>query len=280
MSLIHHYTCINTLSLILKHQLIRFNRLDRVDDLSESSSYGEYNLGVFLFVSCWTDSNTESIPLWHMYTDEMRGVRISLERDWMYYRPLSPNPKYNLIKQGTLYAPVPFERFFNDNYMILPNLLQRDKILKRMHYVDDPSAYLKDVVDLSAQPDGTTKMTLKEVNDFATYKQKVWSFQKEVRFVLFILPTIPIPSDGFSNERYLSALPSHMMNSIIKGNGPNLTDFYIDIDPKVLDNVVVTLGPLCNEGDEIVVDSLLKKYTSNGVMRKSELTGTIRKTGK
>lgn len=280
MSLIHHYTCINTLSLILKHQSIRFNRLDRVDDLSESSSYGEYNLGVFLFVSCWTDSNTESIPLWHMYTDEMRGVRISLERDWMYYRPLSPNPKYNLIKQGTLYAPVPFERFFNDNYMILPNLLQRDKILKRMHYVDDPSAYLKDVVDLSAQPDGTTKMTLKEVNDFATYKQKVWSFQKEVRFVLFILPTIPIPSDGFSNERYLSALPSHMMNSIIKGNGPNLTDFYIDIDPKVLDNVVVTLGPLCNEGDEIVVDSLLKKYTSNGVMRKSELTGTIGKTGK
>lgn len=115
MSIIHHYTSINTLSLILKYQTIRFNRLDRVDDVSEAKFYGKYELGKFLFVSCWTDSNVESIPLWHIYTDKMRGVRISLESDWMYYRPLKPDPKYKFIQEGTLYAAIPFEKFFNDN---------------------------------------------------------------------------------------------------------------------------------------------------------------------
>jgi len=239
MSIIHHYTSINTLALILKYQTIRFNRLDRVDDLSETGFYGKYQFGKFLFVSCWTDSSVESIPLWHMYTDNMRGVRISLESDWMYYRPLKPDPKYKFIQKGTLYAPIPFEKFFNDNYMILPFFFERDKLLKKVKYVDDPSIYLKDVVDLKVQPDGVTKMQIKEVNDFATYKKKIWSFQEEVRFVLFILPTIPIPPDGFSNENYLKSLPNHIMNSIINGNGPNLENFDIDIDAKVLDDVIV-----------------------------------------
>ena len=194
MSMIHHYTSINTLSLILKHRKIRFNRLDRVDDVSESKPYGNYKLGVFLFISCWTDSNIESIPLWHMYTDGMRGVRISLESDWMYYRPLKPHPKYNFIQEGTLYAPIPFDRFFNDNYLILPDFFEKDKLLRKVNYVDDPSIHLKDVVDLKVQPGGTAEMKLTKVNDFATYKQRIWSFQEEVRFVLFILIKKTLPS--------------------------------------------------------------------------------------
>ena len=125
MSIIHHYTSINTLARILKYQTIRFNRLDCVDDVSEAKFYGKSDLIKFPFVSCWTDSNVESIPLWHMYTDKMRGVLISLEGDWMYYRLLKPDPKYKFIQEGTLYAPVPFERFFNDNYLILPNIFER-----------------------------------------------------------------------------------------------------------------------------------------------------------
>jgi len=277
MSVIHHYTSINTLSLILKHQSIRFNRLDRVDDVSEAKAYGKYQIGRFLFVSCWTDSEIESIPLWHMYTDKMRGVRISLDSDWMYYRPLRPDPKYNLTLVGTLYAPITFEKFFNDNYLILPNVFQRDKVLKKVKYVDDPSDYLKHVIELTVQPNGNAVLKMKEVNDFAIYKRKVWAFQEEVRFVLFILPAIPIPSDAFRNEEYLRALPDHILNSIVNGDGPNLEYFDVDINPNVLNKLIVTLGPLCDEGDEILVDSLLKKYTSDGILQRSKLTGDIRK---
>lgn len=277
MSLIYHYTSINTLSLILKYKTIRFNRLDRVDDVSESKFYGKYDLAKFLFISCWTDLSIENIPLWHMYTNEMKGVKICLDSDWMYYRELKPHPKYNLIQQGQLFAPIPFEKFYNDEYFILPNIFQRDKVLRKVRYVDDPSLYLKDVVDLKIVANGQAEMKLKDVNDFATYKLKVWSFQEEVRFILFILPTIPIPADGFTNEKYLNELPNFIMNSIVTGKGPKLEYFDIDINPDVLDNVEVTLGPLCDTGDEILVDSLLKTYTKNGTIKKSNLTGTIRK---
>ena len=34
--LIHHYTTINSLALILKNKTIRFSRLDKLDDISEA----------------------------------------------------------------------------------------------------------------------------------------------------------------------------------------------------------------------------------------------------
>lgn len=36
---IHHYTSLETLALILNHRTIRFNRLDKVDDMEEAE-YG------------------------------------------------------------------------------------------------------------------------------------------------------------------------------------------------------------------------------------------------
>jgi|SRR3989304_7857431 len=125
--IIHHYTSINTLALILKNRKIRFNRLDRVDDLSEAQALGKYDIAKYLFVSCWTDSELESIPQWHMYTDKMAGVRISILKDFFNYKPLEPNPKWNVVKEGEILSPIPFDRLFNDNYFILPNFFKKDQ---------------------------------------------------------------------------------------------------------------------------------------------------------
>ncbi|WP_214653896.1 hypothetical protein, partial [Vibrio anguillarum] len=67
----HHYTTIETLALILDSRKIRFNRLTNVDDMEEADLYGKYNIGRFLYVSCWTTNSIESIPLWNMYTGNM-----------------------------------------------------------------------------------------------------------------------------------------------------------------------------------------------------------------
>jgi len=277
---IHHYTGIDTLAQILENRTIRFNRLDRVDDMKESEVYGKYKLGKFLFVSCWTNSNKESIPLWHMYSEGLRGVRITIDRDWMYYRPMKVDPKYKAITKGEVLSPIPFNRMLNDEYLILPDFMDRENVLRGVNYVDDPSVYYKNAVKIEVGDDGTAKMQMKDVRTFATYKHASWTFQEEVRFVLFILPSIPIPPDGFSNENYLKTLPSHIMQSIIEGSGPKLDCFDVDIDPEVLDNIIVTLGPLHNSGDEIVVKSLLEKYTKNGQIQKSSLTGTIKQPSK
>jgi len=77
---IHHYTSIENLALILKNKTIRFTRLDKVDDSEEAGlSCKNIQLSYYTFVSCWTDSEEESIPLWKMYAGkEMHGIRIEL----------------------------------------------------------------------------------------------------------------------------------------------------------------------------------------------------------
>ena len=58
---IYHYTNIEALALILKNQTIRFNRLDKVDDIEEGNaeSWG-VKFCKYVFVSCWTDKKEEN----------------------------------------------------------------------------------------------------------------------------------------------------------------------------------------------------------------------------
>ena len=64
---LYHYTNIESLALILKNRTIRFNSLDRMDDLQEKESADVKNIGQFCFITSWTSENTESIPMWNMY---------------------------------------------------------------------------------------------------------------------------------------------------------------------------------------------------------------------
>ena len=87
---LYHYTSIENLALILKNKTIRFNRLDRVDDIEESSIYEKtVPMGKYTFVSCWTDNEEESIPLWKMYTPQMKGVRIAMDYDMFLMKKIN-----------------------------------------------------------------------------------------------------------------------------------------------------------------------------------------------
>lgn len=59
---IYHYTSLESLALILQNKTIRFNRLDKVDDLEEGNVE---SLGIkfckYIFVSCWTEDENENI---------------------------------------------------------------------------------------------------------------------------------------------------------------------------------------------------------------------------
>jgi len=78
---LHHYTTIENLVLILNSRKIRFSRLTTVDDTEESENFGQYNIAPFLYVSCWTINNIESIPLWKMYTGNMRVSDMESEKE-------------------------------------------------------------------------------------------------------------------------------------------------------------------------------------------------------
>lgn len=58
---------------------ISYNNLLYVDDIEEVETEDMGKFGRYVYVSCWTDDSEESIPLWHMYTPNMHGVRIRMQ---------------------------------------------------------------------------------------------------------------------------------------------------------------------------------------------------------
>ena len=84
-TIIHHYTDIDVLALILKNRTLRFTRLDQMDDPEECNFVSNgVNLGQYTFVSCWTEVKEESIPMWKMYIKDKWGIRISLEKEGLF----------------------------------------------------------------------------------------------------------------------------------------------------------------------------------------------------
>ena len=77
---LYHYTSINTLALILSTKSIKLSPLNSVDDLTETLSADEVNFGQYVFVTCWTSDEEESIPFWKMYTPDMTGVRLKFPK--------------------------------------------------------------------------------------------------------------------------------------------------------------------------------------------------------
>ena len=274
--IIYHYTSINTLALILKHKNIRFNRLDRVDDISEAKAYGKYDLAKYLFVSCWTDLEKESIPQWHMYTNEMTGVRISLPKKCFHQRELQHKPEWGVVSK-TL-SPIPLNRIYTDEYIVLTSFLKKDQFQRKIQYVPNIDEVYREAVKLNESADGSrVDLRIDEIGKLASFKNEDWKFQHEFRFVLFIIPSIPIPERGPSDEVFLENLTRNFFECIKNGKAPPIISFDVDLDPDVLDNVVVTLGPLCSEGDEVIVQALLDRFTNNGRLQKSSLAGKIRK---
>jgi hypothetical protein len=277
-NLIHHYTNINTLELILKNRTIRFNRLDRVDDLEEGKPYGKYNVSKYLFVSCWTDSDFESIPQWNIYTDKMRGVRITLPKN-MFVNHLIKPPNYMFaLPEGYYYSPIPEERLLTDKYYVLPTFKNIEKLGKKVEYVDEPSEYYNDIVHKTKDKVYNSLTFLRPIA-IAKYKRKVWEFQSEFRFILFIVPINVKPRGRVWSEGDSRILISKIISNIVNEVNPNLDYFDVDLNPIALNNIIVTIGPCASPGDKNNVESLIKQHTKNGVVENSKLHGTVRCTG-
>lgn len=278
--LLHHYTTINTLALILKNRTIRFNRLDYVDDIGESHKYGEYNLSRYLFATCWTDSDEENIPLWHMYSKGMTGIRLSLPIDPFDYQPLKPHPMLGGTVTGQLLSFLPIEEIFNNEYMINSTCMFNKKtFIKKVEYVDDDTLTetRRKAVQFKVDENGKEWVTIAGPTELAGYKSKKWEFQAEVRYVIMALPSPSIQPGKDPVSNWVDNFPPFLIKSIKDGTGPNKDFFDVNISQAAVDNIKVTVAPLATESDKIIVEALLRQYTKNGTLSNSSLTNVIRK---
>ncbi|HHY0612059.1 TPA: DUF2971 domain-containing protein [Vibrio parahaemolyticus] len=266
MSEIFHYTSIASLALILKSNKIRFSRLDGVDDILEAQTHVGINFGQYFFVSCWTKTKEESIPQWHMYGNDMKGIRIQMP-PYPFRRVALKSGNYEglYIPDGTS-SPLSWSQSTGEDYLILPP--QNDDFLYgSVNYVSDVNKNYASRISREPSQFGGERVVIKDLPTLARLKSDSWQFQDEYRFQLLALPSPKSVSD-----RYGQALSNAFLSNI----APSIT--YIDVPLKqgAFDELVVTMGPKSSASDLILVEALLNQYAPNAKVEESALSGTIR----
>ncbi|HNN14509.1 MAG TPA: DUF2971 domain-containing protein [Anaerolineales bacterium] len=248
-SFLYHYTKIENLALILKNKTIMFSSLDTVNDLTEGETSDYGSLGHFVFVSCWTATSKEHIPMWNMYTPDMAGVRIKL--------PTDPFQRY-----GKSFVPVK-ELFYQKEYSVQPAPLESHRII----YTNDESLLKPKFAEIRSPKEATLNL-----NAVGRYKPKVWSFEKEWRYIFWILPKklISFGNESDSDEKFFQAIKNFGKKQI------PMKQYFLKIRDESFEQMQIVLGPKCSEGDKAIVKALIYSYNPKANFKSSELTGNIR----
>lgn len=256
---LYHYTSISTLALILKEKRIRFNRLDNVDDLLEPNSADLGNLGRLFFVSCWSSSDEENIPLWSLYTPNMSGVRIKLPAKMFRTHVIRPQSNGSLhIYEEIKESPLPLERLVTDEYFVNPTIYNFESFLRKIEYINDESRLYPTI---SSRIGINTNYAL---GNFGIYKRPEWQFQSEWRYIIMIFPG-PFDDMNANAEDFANRLQTGLRSKSLP-----FVSFYLDLENNILDNIEVTLGPKISKGDSVIVKTLLHSFCNNAIIKTSD----------
>ena len=257
---LYHYTTISNLALILKNRTLRLNPLNQMDDLQETKNKDIQNFGQFVYVSSWTDKKEEIIPMWKMYTKPQLGVRIGL-----------PKNPFQIIDNHTKEFRDPSENEIRvsqskDTKGIFPIIRMEDMIqnqciisnsglnqqLAQIKYSPDMNELEPQILSLDGNS-GDLKILLSKLGNV---KNEYWSFQKEWRYIVRVLPLSII----HSLQNYAAEM-MRFAHNIITGQAKQPFP-YIDlhISFHALEQMQIVLAPDMPEGNKILVESLVEKY--------------------
>lgn len=268
---LYHYTNIETLALILKNRTIRFNSLDRMDDLQEQQTADVKNIGQFCYISSWTDDSTESIPMWNMYASLEQGVRIRLRKNPFkiyenYAKDLNEILSISVTDENNgkpLYSVIPFTEIFKKGFYTAQ--MMSEDLLYKVEYTDDQDKLYPRILD-----DGSESFTL-NIGLIGKYKNLHWAFQHEWRYILNIIPlNLNQPVDKSIQDFNLIA------NKMKLGLAKQPFPYYdMTISDDAFNEMVITLSPTVSSGNRIIVENLIEKYNCSAKLEDSCLLGLI-----
>ena len=268
---LYHYTNVETLALILKNRSIRFNSLDKMDDLQEQETGDIKNAGQFVYVSSWTDDKSESIPMWNMYASLDRGVRIRLRKNpFMLYN----NTAADLAKVDGLQATdasqgnsmetiIPLVEILSKGFIPIQAITK--ELLCKVEYTDDkeklyPKLLLKEGIRFSIN-----------FEKLGRYKNLHWSFQNEWRYILNMFPLKLLQTPEKLNADF-----QLFANRLLLGIEKQPFPYYdMTIDDNAFVELQVTLSPRIGAGYRIMVQDLIEKYNPTAEIEESCLLGLL-----
>ncbi len=271
---LYHYTTIDSLAMIMSSRSIKFNRLDKVDDLEERTDSQNVRLWQYIFVSCWTENAEESIPLWRMYSGSAHGVRIALDADMFEDNVVGGgNVPSGIPHEGFFVGKIPAQDLFRKDYFVMPTATRFDSLngdtlfYCHVNYVDDVNEKIKDAYQLT-MTDATHANSHVSYGEIGKYKNKRWAFQEESRFRLLIFPFNPI----LCNPDEVSTIA---VNSIHNSIPVPISEYYLKLRAEALNNIEITLHPNVTASDRVIIEALCAKYAQNAIIKPSELTDRV-----
>lgn len=248
-NVLHHYTSVSTMELILKHRTIRFNNLKNVNDKEEVQTTGLDDFGRYCLVSCWTYLNHESLLHWERYTPDAKGVRISL--------PVNPfDPAYDVYEYLFHNKMIRHRLPFSTQYC---EPLPYPDIIK-VHYTNDERFIIPNTL-LQGSYDEAVLCT----RILGIYKRATWSDEKEVRYRILLEPSF------YSINHGGEAIPSYDIETcemhwraygdICPFKPLNYLDF--KLRDECIDNVKITIGPNNSQKEKCQIIDIIRKYCKN-----------------
>ncbi len=269
---LYHYTSLERLAQILETKTIYLGPLNRVDDLQENKTEDVSNLGQFFFTSCWTAEEKEIIPMWEMYTPLKSGVRIGLPKNpFVTYK--TPVSELRKLVGGFVFFEGENEETISSCVDIL-DMIKKGvlspqamamSLLFEVKYTNDKCLLEPHVKHVEGE-----KLQL-NMECVGKYKNEYWSFQKEWRYIIQVLPLdLKQPVQNYQNNFNIIA------NLMAAGQLKSPIDHVdLKIAPEIMPRMVIMTSPKFTIGNRIMLDALLEKYNPNATIMDSELVNLL-----
>lgn len=269
-----HYTTIGTLAHIMNNRSLKFNRLDQLDDITESEPFADFNPLEYIFSCSFTYDPIENIPLWRMYANMETGIRIEFDSNEMFapsFVPITmPQHSHECCEfPPFIYTSLKVEDIINKDYVLAYwNLTEPESLcscikLKKVIYVNDFQEKYKFLLTIKDNIENreTTRNISYTPTDFGFYKSKYWEFQKEIRGLIY---AIPFPKDN------------NAISNVVSGKRKLKTKYIlVPLSNEALNNLKIVLAPKATDAAYLVVKSLTRDFP-NITVQYSELNGKIR----
>ncbi|NHZ86081.1 MAG: DUF2971 domain-containing protein [Planctomycetia bacterium] len=271
---LYHYTSIDTLDKIIKSRKLKLNRLDKADDLNEGKTHDLGNLGMYIFVSCWTDTDSESIPLWNMYSDGMKGVRIKMHSNIIEPHFISSDSEISLwakkkffIEKGTPYL-VPIEEMHGQDFIVGP--YPRD-FLYKVEYSNNSNKIFPESYKYE------NNYHIIKFGLIGRVKRAEWEFQSEWRYRFTVLPAPPPPKRSYDKYKEETGKEFEVLcKETFEKRIVSKDYFLLNIKENAINDMEIMLGPKCSNTELEAVKNIIENSGYKLKLKFSSLTGQIK----
>lgn len=217
-----HYTTAEVLKKIFTNKMLKFNRIDKVNDRLESELFGNDEISHLVYVSCFTHDDYESVPMWMIYGKKEQSVRLTFE--------LSENDfaKHFIDDQENVISPtddeiIPYEKKGHPNVDWYCTYTVKDILYDTKEIPENHIQYI-------CQESPGTNKEMYTLTAMGSIKLEAWKYEQETRLITYLRTTadtegVTIPDVdflfvpiNFNKLKSITVIFSPWMDSLTKAD--------------------------------------------------------------